>query len=112
MTFDAAYDIETREREKPFLILTEQVKRSFPLQQYLERQGFQAQVLDIVQTPNWLEELLAVRPGELGGFFVSHDLLGLGVEANIPFQAARNVAEMAECRAEASDFDVGVRKLA
>ena len=47
------------------LILTEQMQRSLPLRQHLERQGFQVQVLVIVQTPNWLEELLAIQPGAL-----------------------------------------------
>lgn len=60
-------DIATQpvELSQVVMVLTEQAQRSFPLRQYLERQGFQAQMLDIVQTPNWLEELLRVRPGAL-----------------------------------------------
>jgi AraC-like DNA-binding protein len=57
--------IPSVESSQVVLVLTEQAQRSFPLRQYLERQGFQAQILDIVQTPNWLEELLAVQPGAL-----------------------------------------------
>lgn len=64
-TILAAEAAQSPEPSQVVLILTEQAQRSSPLRQHLERQGFHAQVLDIVQTPNWLEELLAVRPGAL-----------------------------------------------
>ncbi|RPI90404.1 MAG: helix-turn-helix domain-containing protein, partial [Chloroflexi bacterium] len=61
----AATPAPLAEPSQVVLILTEHVQRSFPLRQHLERQGFRAQVLGILQTPNWLEELLAIRPGAL-----------------------------------------------
>ncbi|HET9912163.1 MAG TPA: substrate-binding domain-containing protein [Anaerolineales bacterium] len=57
--------VPTVEPSQVVLILTEQTARSLTLRQHLERQGFQTQVLGILQTADWLKELLTIRPGAL-----------------------------------------------
>jgi signal transduction histidine kinase/DNA-binding LacI/PurR family transcriptional regulator/AraC-like DNA-binding protein/ActR/RegA family two-component response regulator len=64
-TLPDSASMELREPSQVVLILTEQITRSLSLRQHLERQGFQVQVLDIVQTSNWLDELLVALPGAL-----------------------------------------------
>ncbi len=46
------------------LILTEQAKDDL-LQQYLEQQGFEAQILDIIQNPDWMDRISSSQSGKI-----------------------------------------------
>jgi signal transduction histidine kinase/DNA-binding LacI/PurR family transcriptional regulator/AraC-like DNA-binding protein len=57
--------VEPAQPSQVVLILTEQVQRCLLLRQYLERHGFQAQLVDTTKTPAWLETLVAAPQGAL-----------------------------------------------
>jgi signal transduction histidine kinase/DNA-binding LacI/PurR family transcriptional regulator/AraC-like DNA-binding protein/ActR/RegA family two-component response regulator len=53
------------EQSDVVLFLTEQVEHTQPLCQHLEQQGYQVQVLDVIQTPDWMKTLQTTPPGAL-----------------------------------------------